>query len=88
MSAEPGSITGANTLWSLASCGGGVIGVLGVGGVAPQDESISPPSSLICGNVGVLGVVASDVGWLFSLRPNVEVLCLLDKSFKPGDLSE
>ena len=59
---ELGNMTDANTLWSLVSCPGGVIGVLGVGGVAPHEESISPTSSLICGNVGVLGVVASEVG--------------------------
>ncbi len=65
------------------------MGVLGVGGVAPHDESRSPPpSSVMCGKVGVLGVVASDVGWLFSLRPSVDVLCRVDNSFRPGDLNE
>lgn len=53
-------MTGAKTDWSLESCGG-VMGVLGVGGVAPHDESMST-SSLMCEDVGVLGVVASDVG--------------------------
>ncbi len=58
----------AKTLLSLLSWGGGVNGVLGVVGVVAGDAvpSSSARSSSICGNVGVLGADASEVGWLFS----------------------
>ena len=57
--------------------------MLGVGGVAPLDDTRSS-SSGACGKVGVLGAVnvPSEWGWDFSPR-NVDELC---RPFNPGDL--